>query len=86
MATVYLLHFERKYHHAQHYLGITDNLQQRLEVHRSGQGSPLVRAAVQSGISFQLAKTWQGDRYLERHLKSWHKSRQLCPICRAKDE
>jgi hypothetical protein len=33
------------------------------------------------GIGFELARTWDGGRDVERRLKSWHKSRLLCPIC-----
>ena len=41
---VYLLHFERSYRHARHYIGFTQNLEQRLAEHRAGRGSPLVAA------------------------------------------
>ena len=37
---VYLLHFDRSYRHARHYIGFTQNLEQRLEAHRAGRGSP----------------------------------------------
>ena len=39
---VYLLHFERSYRHARHYIGFTQNLEQRLAEHRAGRGSPLL--------------------------------------------
>ena len=49
---VYLLHFDRSYRHARHYIGFTQNLEQ----HRAGRGSPLVAAAaIADGIDFQLA-------------------------------
>ena len=85
MGVVYLLHFERSYHHARHYLGYTDDLDGRLAAHRAGRGSPpLVAAAVREGIDFVLAATWPGDRHHERRLHHYHNSpRQLCPICRA---
>ena len=41
---VYLLHFERSYRHARHYIGFTQNLEQRLEEHRAGRGSPCCRS------------------------------------------
>ena len=44
VGVIYLLHFERSYHHARHYLGYTDDLDGRLAAHRAGRGSPLVAA------------------------------------------
>ena len=84
MGVIYLLHFERSYHHARHYLGYTDDLEGRLAAHRAGRGSPLVAAAVRDGIDFALAATWPGDRHQERRLHRYRNSpRRLCPICRA---
>lgn len=80
---VYLLHFAEKYHHAQHYLGWTDSLEERLARHRAGNGSKLVRAVIESGIDFVVARTWRGNRRKERTLKKWKKSRLLCPICKS---
>jgi predicted GIY-YIG superfamily endonuclease len=83
--TIYLLHFDRTYHHAQHYLGWSTNLEQRLAQHRAGRGSPLIAAAIAHGITFQLAATWPGDRTRERQLHRYKNSaRRLCPICRAR--
>lgn len=81
--TIYLLHFDRSYKHARHYLGYTENLEQRLAQHRAGRGSPLVVAAIADGISFRVAATWPGDRSRERKLHNYKNSRaRLCPICR----
>lgn len=89
--TVYLLHFddplpgEPAYplSHARHYLGVTDDLEARLELHRQGRGARLVAVAIQSGLTFRLARTWsQADRTLERKLKNRHEGPALCPICR----
>jgi hypothetical protein len=83
MGLIYLLHFERSYRHARHYLGYTDDLEARLPAHRAGRGSPLVAAAVRDGIDFRLAATWPGDRREERRLHRYRNSpRRLCPICR----
>lgn len=85
MATVYLLHFDRKLHHAQHYLGIADRLEDRLQAHRSGNGARLMQVITEAGITWRLARTWSdGTRELERRLKNRHNSPRLCPICRAK--
>lgn len=72
--TVYLIHFHSKLHHAQHYLGWTNDLERRVQEHRDGAGSRLM----------EVARVWpEGDRDLERRLKRWHKARTLCPICKA---
>jgi hypothetical protein len=84
-AVLYVLHFDRAYHHARHYVGIAEDgdAQRRFREHLGGQGSPLVRAVVAAGIAIQLARTAPGDRRLERR---WHQlnatGRLLCPICR----
>jgi hypothetical protein len=79
---VYLLHFDRSYRHARHYIGFTQNLEQRLAEHRAGRGSPLIAAAVADGIDFQLAAIWEGDRHVERRLHRQKNARaRLCPIC-----
>lgn len=81
MGTVYLLHFDRPYKHARHYLGYTDDLDQRIEAHRNGNGARLVEVVMQAGIGFTVARTWDGDRDLERRLKNQHNGPRLCPIC-----
>jgi hypothetical protein len=58
--TVYLLHFERPYKHARHYLGFAQDLERRLELHRAGRGARLVEVIAQAGIGFQLARTLGG--------------------------
>ncbi len=80
--TVYLLHFSRPHHHARHYLGITDDLKSRLKQHRKGRGARLLAVIASHGISFTLARTWQGDKALERRLKNRKASPRLCPICK----
>jgi predicted GIY-YIG superfamily endonuclease len=81
---VYLLHFDRPYKHARHYLGWADDLDARLARHRRGHGARLVAVITAAGIGWQLARTWPGDgRVLERLLKNQHNAPRLCPICRA---
>jgi predicted GIY-YIG superfamily endonuclease len=78
-----VLHFEPAYKHAQHYIGWTEgDVTQRIAVHLQGRGSPLIRAAVAAGVDVQLAATYEGTRYLERRLKSWHNTGRFCAICR----
>lgn len=84
--TVYLLHFNEPYCHARHYLGSTDDLDNRQQEHRTGQGARLTQVIHNAGITFILARTWEGGRDLERKLKRWHKSPDLCPICKAQKQ
>lgn len=86
--TIYLIHFERpigghpwgrprslaRHHHA-------IDLEPRLAEHGRGQGSRLMAALAAAGINFVVARTWPGDRALERRLKRRHDSPGLCPIC-----
>jgi hypothetical protein len=80
---VYLLHFERSHRHARHYIGFTQNLEQRLAEHRAGRESPpLITEAIADGIDFQLAAIWDGDRHDEPRLHRQKNTRaRLCPIC-----
>jgi predicted GIY-YIG superfamily endonuclease len=82
MGTVYLLHFDKPYKQARHYLGYADDLEARLDRHKAGNGSRLVAVVAAQGIGFTLARTWQGDRNLERRLKRMKMAPRLCPICR----
>lgn len=80
--SVYLLHFERPLHgKAQHYLGTTGNLADRLRRHKSGRGARLTRAARDAGIGMVLADVWPGDKHDERCAKLQHHHSRLCPIC-----
>lgn len=81
---VYLIHFHSKLHHAQHYLGWTNDLEQRIEKHQCGEGARLMAVIGKAGIRWEVSRVWpEGDRDLERRLKRWHKARTLCPICKA---
>ena len=87
--TVYLLHFEEPIGdlsnprgQARHYLGFTDDLEQRLQAHRSGNGSAIMAEVSRRGIAWQLARTWNGSRDLERRLKNQHNGPRLCPLCK----
>ena len=84
--TVYLLHFSGPIapgrHTAQHYLGFTDDLERRIEEHRTGAGARLCEVAKERGLTFAVVRTWDGDRQLERKLKNMHAGPKLCPICK----
>lgn len=82
---VYLIHFEAKYCHAQHYIGYTESpgsLPDRLARHRAGDGSPLLRAVCNACIPWSVVRTWsKADRFFERRLKLQKNTPRLCPIC-----
>ncbi len=83
--TVYLLHFHPRFQHAGHYLGWTGNshgdARSRFEYHLRGQGSPLVKAAVQAGCEISISRTWMDvTRNFERRMKT-HSATRLCPVC-----
>jgi hypothetical protein len=86
---VYLICFARPFGHARHYLGFVDTtrhsaeeaLASRLAYHRSGQGSRLLRAVANAGITFEVVRTWSGaTRSDERRLKC-QSSTPYCPVC-----
>jgi hypothetical protein len=56
--TVYLLHFDRPYAHAKHYIGFTDDLTERLIQHQTGRGARLIEVIIGAGNGFTLARTW----------------------------
>lgn len=82
MGLVYLIHFDRPLHHAGHYLGWTTDLVQRRATHEKGLGSKLMKAVTENGIEFEIVRTWNGDRHLERKLKRRKDARSLCPLCK----
>lgn len=83
---LYLLHFDEKIHHAQHYLGYSRDrrtLEERIELHRRGQsGARLPQVFAERGIPFRVARLWpRGTRRLERRLKNRKEAPRLCPLC-----
>ncbi len=78
---MYLLHFDEPLAQARHYLGFTEDLSQRLAQHRSGSGARLMQVITEQGIDWQLARTWEGKRTLERRLKKQPNGPRLCPLC-----
>lgn len=78
---VYLLHFDKPYRHARHYIGYTTNLDQRLAMHAAGRGARLMTVIHAAGIHWTVAWVRVGDRELERRLKNRHGAARFCPIC-----
>lgn len=94
---VYLLHLDTpmsegpdprtgKERFARHYIGKAKNLDERLQEHISGQGARMLQVARQRGITWKLARTWEGYSDEERKLKARKNAPKLCPICRAKKD
>lgn len=81
--TIYLLHFDEPFGHARHYLGWAHRLDARLAHHERGTGANLLKHVRAAGISWTLARTWNGDRHLERRLKNRGGAARHCPICKA---
>lgn len=80
--TTYLLHFDQPYQHARHYTGWTTDLPARLDQHRRGEGSVLMKAVRDAGISFTLTRTWPDTtRDREDSLKHQGSARRFCPAC-----
>lgn len=83
--SVYLIHFNRKLKHAQHYLGFVEseaNLDKRLTDHLSGQGARIMEVCFERGIEWKCVRVWSGaDRSFERRLKRLKGAKVLCPVC-----
>jgi predicted GIY-YIG superfamily endonuclease len=82
VGTVYLLHFDQAVSgHARHYLGWASDLAARLEAHRAGRGARLMEVCKERGITWHLARTWEGTRARERAIKDRAEGPRLCPDC-----
>jgi predicted GIY-YIG superfamily endonuclease len=62
----------------------TKDLESRLQEHRAGRGARLIQVITAAGISFTVARTWQGDRRRERQIKRQGGASRICPICKAR--
>lgn len=78
---VYLLHFDKKFSHIQHYIGFTKDLDKRMEYHKNGNGSKLLNALNKNNINYNIVRTWDEDGNFERRLKHLKNAPKLCPIC-----
>lgn len=67
---------------ASHYIGYAENIDERLEQHRKGNGSAFMTAVAKKGIRWDVARIWPGEnRDWERRLKNQKNAARLCPIC-----
>jgi predicted GIY-YIG superfamily endonuclease len=82
---IYLIHFDIKLHHTQHYLGWVENdLEKRFKLHCSGGGAKILRRCNEMGIGYKIVATFEGDRNLERKMKNTNNLKQYCPCCKNK--
>lgn len=90
-AMIYLVCFaDQPLAHARHYLGYVgryETLGDRLERHRSGSGSALLRAVAGSGrhfeVTFTLRLPLRVARGVERSIKNCKNLASFCPRCAA---
>lgn len=81
---VYLIHFDHKLSHAQHYMGSAVDIDWRVQKHKRGRGAQIMKAVVKAGISWQVVHVWpcaseHEARERERQLKGYNTKQ--CPIC-----
>lgn len=67
---IYIIKFEPSFHHAQYYLGFSDNVQKRFADHCAGNGATITREALKQGHTLRLVAIMAGDRTEERRLKN----------------
>jgi predicted GIY-YIG superfamily endonuclease len=82
---VYILHFDDPLSHAQHYVGMTGNLRQRLEAHAAGSGARLTRVLTDRDKPWSLGGLFQttstNARRVEKELKDTKNVMRFCDIC-----
>jgi predicted GIY-YIG superfamily endonuclease len=85
---IYLLHFSEPYPagtRPQHYIGYCSDdreLIDRLAEHSQGRGARLLAVIREKGITFELARTWEGSRNRERQIKrQGGGGKSKCPMC-----
>lgn len=84
--TAYLIHFDTPYKHARHYIGVAKgNVEDRIRAHEKGQGARLMQVIKQAGITWRVARIWEGVPFFyELKLKARGGASRLCPICQGK--
>ena len=84
--TLYILHFAEPLAHAQHYIGIAKNSDQRLKNHKAGRGAKLVHAVHKAGIEItkhelQVFDSYTEAKTIEKRLKNIGRRFKYCPAC-----
>ena len=82
---VYVLHFDDPLSHAQHYVGMTGNLKQRLAAHAAGDGARLTEVLAEQQRAWTLTGLFQttatNARRVERELKESKNLSRYCDAC-----
>lgn len=82
IGSVYLVHFARRYHGKQHYMGFSTDVAKRVKAHKAGRGAPLLAAVSRRGIGWRVVRTWaRKDGFFEQRLKRGFALKELCPVC-----
>ena len=90
MMALYLLHFDRPYKHARHYLGYAVDVpavHQRVDEHYAatpsdGKHHRLMQVIRAAGISFTLARVWPDGTHADERRRKTNGHARRCPICR----
>jgi len=79
---IYLIHFDKPYKGAGHYLGYASDFEKRMARHRAGRGSNLIKVIQDAGIGWQVVRKWENvGPQAEAELKRFHNNKRLCPLC-----
>ncbi len=83
---IYIIHFETKLAHAQHYVGFCQDgrLGERMAEHWHGKGAKILAACRQKRIHYEVVRTLPGSRTRERQIKKTHATARYCPVCKSK--
>ena len=86
MGYVYVLHFDSKLSHAEHYVGCTHNIFDRLTAHANGAGSRLTQVLRENGFRWRLGAlgvcpSHASVRRVERNVKKQHNAKRYCEVC-----
>jgi len=95
----YLIHFDTLYMPypdaarrdcAEHYTGRVRGgpkaLARRLAQHGTERGAKLLLAVQKAGITWRLARVWEGGAWRERQLKRQGGAKRRCPLCGVKPQ
>lgn len=78
---VYLIHFDRPYRHARHYIGASVCFDRRIAEHRNGTGARLLQVLREHGIGWRVVGLWDGDYDRENKIKARKHAVRYCPVC-----
>lgn len=83
---VYLIHLHGQIHHAKHYMGATNDLENRLSCHAAGKGSRLLEVAKAHGIKWVVVRLWLipekvSPFIVENRIKKQRNGMKFCPRC-----